>query len=89
MGAHATPFDGTSKTDYKPWKELFQREVTGLDLSAHQWLDILRTRTTGEAKAALHPILVIEKEVSAEVALEEPGGLSTRDTGRRFDHRSN
>ena len=64
LGAHAIKFEGLSKTEYKPWKEALQRGVIGLDLDAHQWPDLLRVRTSGEA---LQPTVVIQQESSAAV----------------------
>ena len=70
LGAPATQFEGSNKIEYKPWKEALHREVDGLDLSAHQWLDLLRVRTTGDAQAALKPSMIIQQELSAEDALD-------------------
>lgn len=78
LAAPATNFDGKSSLKYMPWKEALQREVEGLDLDAYQWLDLLRVRTSGKARTALQPTIIIQQDSSNDVLARSIGGLRFR-----------
>ena len=56
--------------EYKPWKEALLREVSGLDLDASQWLELLNKRTSGDANQLMKDLRVLELESSPEHALQ-------------------
>ena len=42
-------FDGKDAAPYHSWKAALELEVTGLDLTSAEWLELVTLRTTGDA----------------------------------------
>ena len=63
-------FDGKSPALYLPWKVALQAEASHLSLTPTQWMDLLKTRTKGEAKDAVLRAQVLLLETSSDQAVE-------------------
>ena len=57
-------FDGRDSLKFLDWKEKLQREAEDLDLTAAQWIDLIRTRTTEEANEVIQPAFLLQRETS-------------------------
>ena len=64
-------YDGRSPAKYRTWKLALEREVFHLgELSATQWLNLLKSRTKGEAREAVDRACDVLEETSPEQTLE-------------------
>ena len=63
-------FDGKSPALYLPWKVALEAEVSHLSLTPTQWMDLLKTRTKGEAREAVLRAQILLLETSPDQAVE-------------------
>ena len=70
LTAKGIKYDGSSRVNYRPWKETLEREVQGLQLETFQWLDLLEARTDGISLDAIKENRIMAIENSPEYALK-------------------